>query len=80
VTNQRRPIFADSAARNCLREAIQAVQIERLFELEAMVLLSDHLHCLWRLPEDDPDYSVRWACIKKDLQGDGLRRAGIRER
>jgi len=65
VTDHRRPIFLNAAARVCLREAIQTVQTERPFELEAMVLLTDHLHCLWRLPEDDNDYSVRWACIKK---------------
>lgn len=65
VTDQRRPVFLDSQARTCLRKVIQSVQAERPFELEAIVLLADHLHCLWRLPEGDNDYSVRWACIKK---------------
>ena len=29
------------------------------------MLLPDYLHCLWRLPEGDADYSVRWAKIKR---------------
>jgi len=30
-----------------------------------MVVLPEHLHCLWRLPEGDTDYSARWARIKR---------------
>ncbi|GEN27706.1 hypothetical protein HVA01_13520 [Halovibrio variabilis] len=33
--------------------------------MEAFVLLPDHLHCLWTLPEGDADYSSRWRDIKK---------------
>ncbi len=29
-----------------------------------MVILPDHLHCLWTLPDDDGDYSTRWMVIK----------------
>ena len=29
-----------------------------------MVVLPDHLHCLWTLPEHDADYSTRWSLIK----------------
>ncbi|MBN1888999.1 MAG: transposase, partial [Thermoflexales bacterium] len=24
----------------------------------------DHLHCIWTLPEDDSDFSIRWRLIK----------------
>ena len=38
---------------------------ERLpFEVIAIVVLPDHLHCIWRLPEGDDDYSSRWSQIK----------------
>ena len=37
----------------------------RPFTLEAIVVLPDHLHCLWQLPENDTDYSGRWREIKK---------------
>lgn len=29
-----------------------------------MVVLPDHLHCIWTLPEGDCDYAKRWALIK----------------
>lgn len=30
----------------------------------AIVVLPDHLHCVWRLPEGDADNANRWAQIK----------------
>ena len=32
--------------------------------MEAFVLLPDHLHCIWTLPDLDSDYSTRWRLIK----------------
>jgi putative transposase len=29
------------------------------------VLLPDHLHCLWTLPDGDADFSRRWSVIKR---------------
>jgi len=37
------------------------------FTTEAMVLLPEHLHCIWTLPENDTDYSMRWGLIKKEF-------------
>ena len=34
------------------------------FEIDAIVVLPDHLHCIWTLPEGDSDYKTRWALIK----------------
>ena len=28
-------------------------------------MLPDHLHTVWRLPEDDADFGVRWSLIKR---------------
>jgi putative transposase len=64
VTHQRQALFSQSAAREFLHRAIGEVQGERTFELTAMVLLPEHLHCIWRLPEDDSDFSKRWGLIK----------------
>lgn len=47
-----------------LRAAFRATCIERPFEIPAMVVLPDHLHCLWRLPSDDSDFPTRWRLIK----------------
>lgn len=67
VTDDRRPLFAQDSARQLLHESIRAVQIRWPFELMAIVLLPQHLHCLWRLPDEDQNYSTRWACIKKQF-------------
>ncbi len=29
-----------------------------------MVILPDHLHCIWSLPPGDADYKTRWSLIK----------------
>lgn len=34
-----------------LREAVRATQAERPFGMDAWVVLPDHLHSLWRLPD-----------------------------
>lgn len=47
-----------------LKACIQKVRNARPFEIIAWVVLPDHMHCLWRLPEGDTDYSTRWRLIK----------------
>ena len=47
-----------------LREATRAVQQAHPFEIVAAVVLPDHLHAIWQLPEGDADYSTRWSLIK----------------
>ena len=47
-----------------LREAVAATRSERPFGIDAFVVMPDHLHCVWTLPEGDADYSVRWRLIK----------------
>lgn len=46
------------------KEAIHTVKLEHPFNMKAYVILPDHLHTLWELPEDDFNYSVRWQKIK----------------
>ncbi|MHB9075213.1 MAG: REP-associated tyrosine transposase [Desulfobaccales bacterium] len=64
VTYRRRKILAKSFSRIFLREAISKVRREYPFTIEAWVLLPDHLHCIWTLPEGDRDFSKRWGLIK----------------
>lgn len=47
-----------------LREAVRQTRRERPFVIDAWVVLPDHLHCVWSLPECDADYSTRWSVIK----------------
>ncbi len=47
-----------------LRGSINRVRTGHPFELQAAVVLPDHLHCVIRLPTGDRDFSVRWSLIK----------------
>jgi putative transposase len=47
-----------------LRAAFRDARRERPFAIEAVVVLPDHLHCIWTLPPGDADYSHRWRLIK----------------
>jgi len=49
--SQLRTVFADARRR-------------RPFTIDAIVILPDHLHCIWTLPADDADFSTRWHDIK----------------
>jgi len=49
---------------DALRGAFATVRARHPFDLEAVVVLPDHLHCLWRLPPHDSDYGLRWGLIK----------------
>ncbi|MGC8532655.1 MAG: REP-associated tyrosine transposase, partial [Acidiphilium sp.] len=40
---------------NLLRDAVRKVRARAPFHLDAWVVLPDHLHCLWTLPEGDVD-------------------------
>ena len=64
VTYQRAELFRTELARQCLRDAIENTRSRRPFEIIAFCLMFEHLHCIWKLPEDDADYSKRWASIK----------------
>ena len=65
VTHDRAPRFATPERVERLRAAFRKVMAVRPFQIDAVVVLPDHLHCIWRLPEADADYSSRWREIKK---------------
>lgn len=65
VTHRRRPLLALPETVERLRQAFRHVMAQRPFAVEAMIILPDHLHCLWRLPVDDTNYSERWRQIKR---------------
>ena len=49
---------------DALWDAFRQARRERPFALEAIVVLPEHLHCLWRLPAGDNDFPTRWRLIK----------------
>ena len=69
VTHERRPILTMEAVRAALREAIQQARTTLPFQIDSWVLLPDHLHCIWTLPEGDANLSARWAIIKRYVSG-----------
>jgi putative transposase len=67
VSYRRQRILCDAPMRAALREAIKEVKTRYPFTVEAWVLLPDHMHCLWTLPEGDADFAVRWGLIKRKV-------------
>lgn len=65
VTGERRPLFRDAEMVALLDAAIDRVRTRHPFEVVAQVVLPDHLHAIWQLPEGDADYSMRWRLIKE---------------
>lgn len=47
-----------------LREAFRKTKTRHPFTMDAIVILPDHLHCIWTLPEGDANFSTRWSLIK----------------
>ena len=47
-----------------LRRAFRYVRARHPFSIDAIVVLPEHLHAIWTLPENDSDYSTRWRLIK----------------
>lgn len=47
-----------------LRQAVHLTKSERPFEIDAWVVLPDHMHAVWTLPDGDVDFSTRWSIIK----------------
>ena len=47
-----------------LRESVRVCKQKRPFDIDAWVVLPEHMHCIWILPEGDDDFSNRWKMIK----------------
>jgi len=67
VTHRRQNVLLDDDVRVALRVAIKNTRITFPFQILAWVLLPDHLHCIWALPEGDADFAKRWGMIKRHV-------------
>ena len=63
LLERKKSLLTDNV--DILRESVFKVKCQRPFEIVAWVVLPDHLHAMWTLPEGDADYSSRWREIKK---------------
>ncbi len=64
VTHNRLPLLETAENLNLLKQAVQHVNIRHPFKQLAYVMLPDHVHCIWQLPEDKDDFSTRWRLVK----------------
>ena len=67
LTERRLAILTDPAIRTALRAAIETVRAKRSFRIDDWVLLPDHLHTIWALPDGDADFSTRLRLIKSPV-------------
>jgi putative transposase len=67
VTFGRRRIFESEQAVRILGDSLRFVRNDAPFRTTAMVVLPDHLHCIWSLPRGDADFSTRWKRIKREF-------------
>jgi putative transposase len=65
VTFRRVGFFNADEAVSRLRGAFKEEMVRRPFVIDAIVILPDHIHSVWTLPQEDADYSMRWRNIKR---------------
>lgn len=64
VTHNRQSLLTQKEYLDYLRLAFQHIRKKRPFDIDAIVILPDHMHCIWTLPPHDADYATRWRLIK----------------
>ncbi len=64
VTYKRRQILTKPESLKILRNVIHEVKQLLPFSIDGWVLLPNHIHCIWSLPEGDFNFSKRWGMIK----------------
>jgi len=45
-------------------KVVQEVRQRHPFTIDAWVLLPEHMHCMWTLPKESVDFSMRWNLIE----------------
>ncbi len=48
-----------------MRESVARTRHLHPFQIDAWVVLPEHIHAVWTLPEGDAAYSLRWGLIKR---------------
>jgi putative transposase len=74
LADRSQTLLVDRA--DVLRTVISEVQSRHPFRIDAMVLLPDHLHAIWTLPNNDKNFSTRWILVKAGFS----RRLPVEER
>ena len=72
LKNRRSSALTDNS--DVLRETFQRTRDRQPFKIDAIVVLPDHLHAIWTLPDGDFDFSGRWRSIKAGMTRDLVKR------
>lgn len=80
VTHGCEPMFSDPLARRLLGAAMRECLARHPARTLAIVLLPNHLHAIWELPQDDDDFPLRWRVIKRQFTRDWLASGGEESR
>ena len=56
------PLLAENV--ELLRAAFRSARHRHPFTIEAIVVMPDHLHAIWTMPQEDSDFAMRWMLIK----------------
>ncbi|WP_018233411.1 REP-associated tyrosine transposase [Thioalkalivibrio thiocyanodenitrificans] len=62
LADRRRSWLTDHI--DLLRSTIRKVKLRHPFTIDAIVILPDHMHIIWTLPDGDQDFDIRWMLIK----------------
>lgn len=62
---------------DALRQAFSRARAARPFEIDAIVVLPDHLHTVWTLPSGDHAHEARWKLIINDFSVHARMRRGV---
>ena len=65
VTHERRPIFRNAGAVALFQSGVDRIRDRHPFDIDAFVILPDHIHTVWTLPDGDAEFSKRWRLIKE---------------
>jgi putative transposase len=65
VTHGRTPLLAVPENVALFQSGLHSVQKRHPFDVDAFVILPDHIHTIWTLPEGDADFSKRWRLVKE---------------
>ena len=65
IADRKSHLLIDEIER--LRHAFDVARTRHPFQTIAYCVLPDHLHAVWRLPQNDAEYGVRWSIIKRSF-------------
>ncbi len=67
VTYHRKNIFSNKNHILLFIESLNNTRLKHPFDLLAYIILPDHIHMIWKLPENDDDFPLRIRLVKSNF-------------